>query len=108
MPKPIRGVMKEFKAGQLHSGSSNGPKVTNPKQALAIGISEQGKLKDKQQDGEILDDKDSKPKRKGFSVSSPRPKLASPVRGMPRIPKVTGVRGSADFKGLMNALKGRQ
>jgi hypothetical protein len=41
MPKSIRGVMSEFKGGQLHSGSSNGPVVTNRKQAVAIGISEQ-------------------------------------------------------------------
>ena len=31
-------VMKEFKRGTLHSG--NGEKVTNPKQAVAIGLSE--------------------------------------------------------------------
>lgn len=35
--------MREFKAGTLHSGSSKGPKVTNPKQAIAIGLSEQRK-----------------------------------------------------------------
>jgi len=33
-------VMKEFKAGKLKS--SSGQKVKNPKQALAIGISEAG------------------------------------------------------------------
>jgi uncharacterized protein DUF6496 len=31
-------VMKEFKRGTLHSGS--GEKVSNPKQAIAIGLSE--------------------------------------------------------------------
>lgn len=36
----IEKVEHEFKAGKLHSGSKTGPKVTNPKQALAIGISE--------------------------------------------------------------------
>jgi hypothetical protein len=35
--------MHEFKAGELHSGSKTGPKVTNRKQAIAIGISEQKK-----------------------------------------------------------------
>jgi hypothetical protein len=45
MPQDIPGVMKEFKAGELHSGSHTGPKVTNRKQAIAIGISEQKKLK---------------------------------------------------------------
>ncbi|MEI6283221.1 MAG: DUF6496 domain-containing protein, partial [Alphaproteobacteria bacterium] len=33
-------VMKEFGKGKLHSGSDKGPLVKNPKQALAIGISE--------------------------------------------------------------------
>jgi hypothetical protein len=33
--------MHEFKAGELHSGSSTGPTVTNPKQAIAIALSEQ-------------------------------------------------------------------
>ena len=33
-------VMGEFKRGTLHSGSKKGPEVTNPKQAIAIGLSE--------------------------------------------------------------------
>ena len=33
--------MHEFKTGQLHSGSSTGTRVTNPKQAIAIALSEQ-------------------------------------------------------------------
>ncbi len=40
-PKASQSVereMKEFKAGKLKSGS--GKKVTNPKQAIAIGLSE--------------------------------------------------------------------
>jgi hypothetical protein len=41
MPKSIRGVMHEFKRGELHSGSSKGKVVTNPKQAIAIALSEQ-------------------------------------------------------------------
>lgn len=32
--------MDEFKKGKLHSGSKKGPKVTNPKQAVAIAHSE--------------------------------------------------------------------
>ena len=36
-------VMHEFKHGTLHSGSKTGPKVTNPKQAVAIAMSEQRK-----------------------------------------------------------------
>lgn len=45
MPKDMPGVMREFKQGQLHSGSSSGPVVKNRKQAIAIGLSEQRKLK---------------------------------------------------------------
>lgn len=40
----IEIVMKEFKQGKLHSGRS-GNIVTNPKQAIAIGISEMKKNK---------------------------------------------------------------
>lgn len=36
-------TMQEFAAGKLHSGSKTGPKVTNRKQALAIGFNQQQK-----------------------------------------------------------------
>ncbi len=39
-PSKIGKVMHEFKAGELHSGSKHGPKVTNKKQAVAIAMSE--------------------------------------------------------------------
>ena len=39
----IKKVLKEFKEGNLHSGSKQGPKVSNPKQAVAIAYSEQKK-----------------------------------------------------------------
>lgn len=32
--------MHEYKEGELHSGSKKGPKVTNPKQGIAIALSE--------------------------------------------------------------------
>ena len=38
--KKIGKVMGEFKKGDLHSGSKKGPLVTNPKQAIAISLSE--------------------------------------------------------------------
>ena len=41
MPKSIPGVMKEYKQGKLHSGSSKGPVVTSHAQAVAIAINEQ-------------------------------------------------------------------
>lgn len=43
----IKKVMHEFKEGDLHSGSKKGPIVTNPKQALAISLSEAGLSKKK-------------------------------------------------------------
>jgi hypothetical protein len=36
----IHKVMKELKEGKLHSGSKKGPIVTNPKQGIAIALSE--------------------------------------------------------------------
>lgn len=36
-------VLTEFKKGTLHSGSKKGPKVKNPKQAVAIAYSESRK-----------------------------------------------------------------
>jgi hypothetical protein len=36
----VKKVMHEFKEGMLHSGSKKGPVVENPKQAIAIGLSE--------------------------------------------------------------------
>lgn len=36
----VEKVMHEFKEGELHSGSKMGPLVTNPKQAVAIALSE--------------------------------------------------------------------
>lgn len=41
----IAKVMGEFKSGTLHSGSKKGPEVTNPKQAVAIALSEARKAK---------------------------------------------------------------
>ena len=55
----IRKVMREFKAGDLHSGPG-GKAVKNPKQAIAIALSEAGKSKPKamKEGGEMK--KDSK------------------------------------------------
>lgn len=36
----VEKVMKEFKEGKLHSGNKEGPLVENPKQAVAIALSE--------------------------------------------------------------------
>jgi hypothetical protein len=42
--KKIEKVMHEYKEGELHSGSKNGPQVNNPKQAIAIALSEAKKV----------------------------------------------------------------
>lgn len=48
----VSAVMKEFKAGKLHAGKDpdgkgprKAPTVKNPKQALAIALSQAGKAK---------------------------------------------------------------
>jgi hypothetical protein len=41
----IAKVMGEFKSGKLHSGSKDGAKVSSPKQAMAIALSEADKSK---------------------------------------------------------------
>jgi hypothetical protein len=38
--KKIEKVMHEYKEGKLHSGSKKGPVVSNPKQGIAIALSE--------------------------------------------------------------------
>lgn len=43
MKKKVAKVMREYKKGKLKS--SFGQKVTNPKQAIAIGLSEAGMSK---------------------------------------------------------------
>jgi hypothetical protein len=43
----VKAEMKKFKEGDLHSGSKKGPVVTNPKQAIAISLSEAGLSKKK-------------------------------------------------------------
>ncbi len=44
-PGKVGKVMKEFKLGKLRSGSKSGPKVKNPKQAMAIALNEAGQSK---------------------------------------------------------------
>ena len=41
--RKIEKVMREFKTHSLSSGSKKGPIVTNPKQAIAIALSESRK-----------------------------------------------------------------
>ena len=50
--KKVGTVMREFKKGKLKS--SSGKKVTNPKQAIAIGLSEAGMSKNKMNKGGMV------------------------------------------------------
>lgn len=43
----VEKVMREFKEDKLHSGSKKGPLVHNPKQAIAIALSESRKVSKK-------------------------------------------------------------
>lgn len=45
--KKIKKVMHEFKEGKLHEGAPNGPRVKNPRQAIAIAMSEAKKVSKK-------------------------------------------------------------
>ena len=45
--KKVGKVMHEYKEGTLHSGSKMGKVVKNPKQAVAIALSEAGMAKPK-------------------------------------------------------------
>lgn len=51
----VAKVMHEFKAGDLRSGSKTGPKVTNPKQAIAIALSEAKRSPMKKAEGGAVD-----------------------------------------------------
>jgi hypothetical protein len=66
--KKVGTVMREFKKGKLHSGKK-GPVVKNPKQAIAIALSESGQSKKKMMGGGMMSDGISK-KGSGIEMKS--------------------------------------
>jgi hypothetical protein len=77
MPKQAKvgKVMREFKAGKLKS--SSGQKVTNPKQAMAIGLSEAGLSKPKKgSDMKYAKGGSAMPSKMG-AVKTAKPKMGS-------------------------------
>lgn len=73
-PAKVGTVMHEFKAGKLKS--SSGQKVTNPKQAIAIGLSEAGMSKPKKakEGGEMKESKAMMKKEVSFMKKKGAPK----------------------------------
>ena len=68
----VRTVMREFKSGELKS--SSGSKVTNPKQAIAIALSEARKSKSMKKGGEMKESKAMIKKEVGFMKKAGAPK----------------------------------
>lgn len=67
----VSRVMREFKKGDLKS--SSGQKVTNPKQAIAIGLSEAG-ISKKAKGGEMKESKAMMKKEVSFMKKKSAPK----------------------------------
>lgn len=79
-------VMKEFKEGELKSGS--GEKVTDPKQAIAIALSEADQIKDE------IPEKQDEPEKAGDEVALNKgeKKMADEVKETPAEEKVEEVK----------------
>lgn len=73
-PSKVATVMREFKSGELKS--SSGKKVTNPKQAIAIGLSEAGMSKPKKE-SEMKKPMMKKDDAKGMKYGGKAKKMAS-------------------------------
>jgi hypothetical protein len=62
----VEKVMREYKSGELHSGSKKGPRVKSRKQAIAIALSEARKA------GEDVKPKSRKPTKRAKKVVKKR------------------------------------
>jgi hypothetical protein len=71
-PEKVSKVMREFKSGDLKS--SSGKKVTNPKQAIAIALSEAGKSKPMKEGGHMKESKAMMKKEVSFMKKKGAPK----------------------------------
>lgn len=71
-PEKVSKVMREFKSGDLKS--SSGKKVTNPKQAIAIALSEAGKSKPMKEGGHMKESKAMVKKEVSFMKKKGAPK----------------------------------
>jgi hypothetical protein len=60
---PWDEVMHKFKAGELHSGSKEGPKVKSRKQAIAIMMHEKGEAKGGKEEYKSRSEKGRKPSK---------------------------------------------
>jgi hypothetical protein len=69
MQQKVGKVMSEFKAGELHSGSKEGPIVKNPKQAIAIGLSEGRKARGYAEGGQYAAEAPKKMAAEGKAVN---------------------------------------
>ena len=78
--KKVRTVMREFKEGKLKS--SSGQKVTNPKQAIAIGLSEAGLSKQRKKEGGPMKDMKMKGMKKDMADDMPKMKYGGKVKKM--------------------------
>jgi hypothetical protein len=102
----VRKVMDEFKAGKLKS--SSGQKVTNPKQAIAIGLSEAGMSKPKKESGmkKYAKGGSAMPSKMGAVKTAAPSKDGVAIKGKTRGKMVTMGGSTGMKKGGMTKAKG--
>ena len=92
--KSVESAMKRMEKGQLESGNS-GKKVTNPKQAIAIGLSEARK-KGAKVPSKAKSDGGDKPKKAAAKKSAKAaPKKSSKAATKKRAPKKSARKSSS-------------